>query len=130
MRFGLAKAFAASRSAPEMKNGRPSERTVARRYDEKRLQLHVVALGVRGDADLVDRTDVTRGEVERHETPELGNPDASRLNVHVLPALGLDVGVRDVLCSRFPLAGDVALCYGRNPTITPTFRNKQLKNTP
>ena len=68
-----------------------------------------VALRVFHHADLVDRSDVARREVQRDVALVLGHPNAARLDVHVLPTLRLDVGVRDVLRLQLALTGDVAL---------------------
>src|SRR5262245_13218880 len=69
------------------------EALVLERVFGSSLQLDAVALRVREDPDLVDRADVPCREVQRDVAIELGNPDATRLDVHVLPALRLDVRV-------------------------------------
>src|SRR4029079_16985263 len=82
------------------------------------LELYAVTFRVSGHANLVDRADVARGEIERHELLELRHPNAARLDVHVLPALRLDVRVRDVLRLQLALAGNVALGHGGTRNLT------------
>src|SRR5882672_9295814 len=72
-------------------------------------QRNAVALRVGDDANLVDGADVACRQVQRHEAARLGYPDAARLDVDVLPALRLDVRMRDVLRPDFSLPRDVAL---------------------
>ena len=74
---------------------------------------NAVTLRVRVGADLVDRADVTRREVQRDEAVKLRYPNAARLDVHVLPALRLDVRVRDVLRLELTLPSDVTLRHGQ-----------------
>src|SRR5580698_8584785 len=76
-------------------------------------QVDAVPTRVLGHAELVDGPDVARGQVERHEAAQLGNPDAPSLDVDVLPAVRLDVRVRDVVRLELALARDVALGHGR-----------------
>jgi hypothetical protein len=71
-----------------------------------------VTLRVRDEADLVDRAQVAGRHVQTDETAERGNEDPTRLHVDVLPALRLDVRVRDVLREEAALAGDIAFGHG------------------
>src|SRR5205823_4669062 len=66
----------------------------------------------RPEAELVDGAQVARRHVEAHEALELRHPEAARLHVEALPALGLDVRVRDVLRSNLVLAGEIAARHG------------------
>ncbi len=95
-----------------LKERAPSMCCAAGRTNAARLQLHAVTLRVCDHADLVDRADVARRQVQRHEAFELGHPNAARLDVQVLPALRLDVRVRDVLRLELAFAGDVAASHG------------------
>src|SRR5262245_12344932 len=78
-----------------------------------KLQRDAVALRVFEQTNLVDRADVARREVQRDETTELGHPKSPTLDVHVLPALGLDVRVGNVLSLELAFTRDVALRHGR-----------------
>lgn len=73
------------------------------------LQRDAVTLCVSKHAELVDVADVPRRELQRNVSLELGNPHASRLDVHVLPALRLDVRVGDVLRQKLAFPSDFAL---------------------
>jgi hypothetical protein len=65
-----------------------------------------VLLGELEQTDFIDRAEITSGELEGDVTPELRNPEAAALHVHMLPARRLDVGVRDVVSGELALTGN------------------------
>jgi hypothetical protein len=87
----------------------PDERCDRNVLGTRRLQRDAVTLRVAKHAELVDVADVPRRELQRDITLELGNPKPARLNVHVLPALRLDVRVGDVLRQKLSFPSDIAL---------------------
>lgn len=64
------------------------------------------------EADLVDRAKVAGCEAQRNVAPEFRHPKATPLNIHLLPARGLDVGVRNVPRAQLALACDLTLGHG------------------
>src|SRR5690606_14597028 len=74
------------------KSAAPARRAaLVRRRSAPGLQADAVALGVLDQTDLVDRADVARRQLERDEPAELRHPEPAVFDVHVLPALRLDV---------------------------------------
>ncbi len=71
----------------------PSRLADASRHDATLRDLVAVTLGVGDEADLVDRAQVARRQLQGDVTTELRNPEAAALNVDVLPARSLDVRV-------------------------------------
>lgn len=50
-----------------------------------------MTLGKCEESDLIDRSQVTGGQVYSHEMAEFRNPEPPLLYVHMLPTNGLDV---------------------------------------
>src|SRR5262249_44719325 len=63
-------------------------------------------------AELVERADLASRQPQAHEPLELGHEDPPLLKVRVLPALGLDVRVRDLVPLELAGPGEIALCHG------------------
>jgi len=80
---------------------------------------HAVLARVRHDAQLVDAADVARRQLERDELAEFRHPQATPLDVDVLPTRRLDVGVRNAVAAHAALAGDVTSSHdeGRERSV-------------
>ena len=75
-------------------------------------QFVAVLLRERDEADLVDRAQIACRKSQGHVAPEFGNPETATLNVHLLPARGLDVGVRNAPSAHLALTCDLTLGHG------------------
>src|SRR5262249_23082705 len=77
-----------------------------------RADRHSVLFRVCEQAELRNAAEVARRHVQGHVAPELWYPQSPPLNVHVLPAVRLDVRVRDVVRMHLALSGDFAPGHG------------------
>lgn len=78
-----------------------------------------VLLSEREKPDLVDRPQVACCNSQGNMSTEFADPEATSLNVHLLPTGRLDVGVRNVAGTHLPLASDCALGHGARKLATP-----------
>lgn len=62
--------------------------------------------------DFIDRAEIARREAQGNVPSEFRHPKATPLDVHLLPARGLDVGVRNVPRAQLALACDLTLGHG------------------
>ena len=89
-----------------------------------------MSLGICDKTNLINRPNVARRDLKRHEPAHLRDPNTSLLNVDVLPTLRFDVGVGDVLRLESALPRDVAFRHASSPEAGPSEKLPETSRRP